>query len=169
MIFNSILCTMRILLKSSFFNKLDWIEFMNHRGKNKSLVRVTVRTGTFILNSSLLNLKRMSESVRCRRVVGLRTRTSWRFPGKEPWNERVDGKCHLGNGADSILLRPESIIHHTSARHVLFFLLTACAFCILFPAFVCLSASHVKTLAQTRSSMCVECVEYKRMGKMWGM
>lgn len=46
--------------------------------------RVTIRTGTFILNSSLLNLKRMSERVRCRRVVGLRTRTSWRFPGKEP-------------------------------------------------------------------------------------
>lgn len=41
-------------------------------------------TGTFILNSSLLNLKRMSESVRWRSVVGLRTRTSWRFPGKEP-------------------------------------------------------------------------------------
>lgn len=74
----------------------------------------SARTGTFILNSSLLNLKRMSESVRCRRVVGLRTRTSWRFAGKEPWHRKGDRVCSKAS---------KSVIHHTSVVHVLFFLL----------------------------------------------
>lgn len=46
--------------------------------------RKAVLTGTFILNSSLFILKRISDSVRCRSVVGLSTKTSWRFPGKAP-------------------------------------------------------------------------------------
>lgn len=40
-------------------------------------------TGTFILNSSLLNLKAMSESVLWKKPVGRRTRTSCRLAGKD--------------------------------------------------------------------------------------
>lgn len=123
--------------------------------------RETVRTGTFILNSSLLNLKRMSESVRCRRVVGLRTRTSWRFPGKEPWNERVDGDRHLYNKTERVLLCPESIIHHTGAENVLFFQSAL--------PIMCSFASHVKTVAQTHSSTYTECIVNKRMGNVGGV
>lgn len=40
-------------------------------------------TGTFILSSSLLNLKAMSERARWKNPVGRRTRTNCRFPGKD--------------------------------------------------------------------------------------
>lgn len=40
-------------------------------------------TGTFILNSSLLNLKAMSERVLWKKPVGRRTRTSCRLAGKD--------------------------------------------------------------------------------------
>lgn len=100
-----ILCSILWALYEDLLSSVNWIGFTSDWH--------AVRTGTFILNSSLLNLKRMSESVRCRRVVGLRTRTSWRFPGKEPWKETVDVDCHLCNRADRTLLHPESIIHHT--------------------------------------------------------
>lgn len=40
-------------------------------------------TGTFILKSSLLNLKAMSERVLWKNPVGRRTRTSCRFAGKD--------------------------------------------------------------------------------------
>lgn len=40
---------------------------------------------TFILNSSLLTLKKTSDSVRWRKVLGRSTRTKCKFPGKEPW------------------------------------------------------------------------------------
>lgn len=42
-----------------------------------------VLTGTFILKSSLLNLKARSERVLWKNPVGRRTRTSWRFAGKD--------------------------------------------------------------------------------------
>lgn len=42
-----------------------------------------ILTGTFILKSSLLNLKARSERVLWKNPVGRRTRTSWRFAGKE--------------------------------------------------------------------------------------
>lgn len=55
----------------------------NRMGDSQSLPL----TGTFILNSSLLNLNKMSDSVRCSRAVGRSTRTSCRFPGNEPCNK----------------------------------------------------------------------------------
>lgn len=42
-----------------------------------------ILTGTFILKSSLLNLNARSERVLWKNPVGRRTRTSWRFAGKD--------------------------------------------------------------------------------------
>lgn len=52
-----------------------------------------ILTGTFILKSSLLNLKARSERVLWKNPVGRRTRTSWRFAGKEAC-KRTEGLWH---------------------------------------------------------------------------
>lgn len=49
-----------------------------------------ILTGTFILKSSLLNLKARSERVLWKNPVGRRTRTRWRFAGKDAC-ERTEG------------------------------------------------------------------------------
>lgn len=62
--------------------------FINHTSHKFSVSEaVCVLTGTFILNSSLLNLNKMSEIVRWKSVVGLSTSTSCRLPGKEPYKK----------------------------------------------------------------------------------
>lgn len=51
-------------------------------------LKLGVLTGTFILKSSLLNLKARSERVLWKNPVGRRTRTSWRFAGKDACGEQ---------------------------------------------------------------------------------
>lgn len=114
----------------------------------------SARTGTFILNSSLLNLKRMSESVRCRRVVGLRTRTSWRFPGKEPWHRKGDRVCSKASKSS----------HFSCTCSVFFF------FC--FPAdsmdFSYITPPLCLSFHLPRDNTDVKkLVDYQRMKKMW--
>jgi hypothetical protein len=53
------------------------------RFRSADRTEVGILTGTFILKSSLLNLKAMSERVLWKNPVGRRTRTSCRFAGKD--------------------------------------------------------------------------------------
>lgn len=63
-----------------------------------------VLTGTFILKSSLLNLKAMSERVLWKKPVGRRTRTSCRFAGKDACKTKEEpgafAVCILGHATD---------------------------------------------------------------------
>lgn len=82
----------------------DSISARGPRAQSHSLLPTeppqAVLTGTFILKSSLLNLKARSERVLWKNPVGRRTRTSWRFAGKDACKgtERAVGRRATGRG-----------------------------------------------------------------------